>query len=1072
MFSRFFIDRPIFAVVISIFLVLAGLAAMRVLPIAQYPEIAPPVVTVRAIYPGASAEVLEQTVAAPLENQINGVEDMLYMASNSSSNGVVEINVTFEIGTNVDQAALNVNNRVKQAEARLPEEVRRQGVTVEKNSTSFLQVLAFNSPDGTYDDLYVSNFVTLNVLDTIKRVPGTTNVQIFGAKDYAMRIWLRPDRMTQLKVTTADLVRALNEQNAQFAAGKVGQAPTGGPQELVYTITTLGRLSEPQEFEDIIVRSNSDGSALRLKDVARVELASKDYDFIGRVNGRQSALLGIFLQPGANALDVAEEVDRVMQEIGKRFPAGMEYQNVYDTTRFVKVSIREVVKTLLEAMALVFLVVYLFLQNWRATLIPFAAVPVSLIGTFAGLLMLGYSINTLTLFGMVLAIGIVVDDAIVVLENVERIMREEHLEARDAAIKAMREVTGPVIAIVLTLCAVFVPIAFLGGLTGELYRQFAVTIAIAVVLSGLIALTLTPSLCVLLLKREHRAPGRFFTWFNNWFQRVTARYTGGAAWMIRRGAIGLLLFAGMVALTIGLWRITPGSLVPDEDQGYYIGAVFLPDGATLQRTDKVVNEVLQAIKSNPANDYAIGFTGLDFIGGGFRNNAATIFVTQKHWDDRPGVGTQQLLGDYFMKTAHIKEGLVLAFAPPPIFGLGNAGGFEFYIQNRGEGGPQRLAQEMGKFLEAARKDPKLAQVQTLWRSGVPQLRVDVDREKAKALGVPINEIFNTLSATLGYYYVNDFNKFGRTWQVLMSAEPGYRNRPDSVGELYVRSDQGQMVPIKALASVAYTSGPDSLDRFNNLPAVKLLGQGAPGISSGQVIEIVEKIAGEVLPTDFSYDWGGASFQEKKSSGTSTLALGLAAIMVFLILAAQYEKWSLPLSVMMALPFGTFGALAAVYMRNLTNDVYFQIGLVTLLGLAAKNAILIVEYASLKYHEGLSPSAAAVEAARLRFRPILMTSLAFILGVMPLAFSTGAGAGARVAVGTGVMGGMLAATFLAIFFVPMFFKLITDRHLTEKRSTSQIREEIEHHRAAAERVARTSHRHGVHHGPGAGEGATP
>ena len=1068
MFSRFFIDRPIFAVVISIFMVLAGLAAMRVLPIAQYPEIAPPVVTVRAVYPGASAEVLEQTVAAPLENQINGVEDMLYMASNSSSNGVVEINVTFEIGTNIDQAALNVNNRVKQAEARLPEEVRRQGVTAEKNSTSFLQVLAFNSPDGTYDDLYVSNFVTLNVLDTIKRVPGTTNVQIFGAKDYAMRIWLRPDRMTQLKVTTSDLVRALHEQNAQFAAGKVGQAPTGGPQELVYTITTKGRLSEPREFENIIIRSNPDGSALRLKDVARIELASKDYDFIGRVNGRQSALLGIFLQPGANALEVADNVDKVMKDIGKRFPAGMEYQNVYDTTRFVEVSIREVVKTLLEAMALVFLVVYLFLQNWRATLIPFAAVPVSLIGTFAGLFMLGYSINTLTLFGMVLAIGIVVDDAIVVLENVERIMHEEQLEAREAAIKAMREVSGPVIAIVLTLCAVFVPIAFLGGLTGELYRQFAVTIAIAVVLSGIIALTLTPSLCVLLLKRQHRPPGRFFTWFNNWFKRVTARYTGGAAWMIRRGIIGLLLFAGMVAITAFLWRITPGSLVPDEDQGYYIGAVFLPDGATLQRTDKVVNEVLRAIKSHPANDYAIGFTGLDFIGGGFRNNAATIFVTQKHWDERPGVGTQQLLQDYYMKTAHIKEGLVLAFAPPPIFGLGNAGGFEFYIQNRGEGGPQRLAQEMGKFLAAANKDPQLAGVQTLWRSGVPQLSVDVDREKAKALGVPLNEIFGTLSATLGYYYVNDFNKFGRTWQVLMSAEPGYRNRPDSVGELYVRSDGGQMVPIKALAKVAYTSGPDSLDRFNNLPSVKLLGQGAPGVSSGQAIQVVEKIAGEVLPADFSYDWGGASFQEKKSSGTSTLALGLAAIMVFLILAAQYEKWSLPLSVMMALPFGTFGALAAVYMRHLTNDVYFQIGLVTLLGLAAKNAILIVEYASLKHNEGLSPSAAAVEAARLRFRPILMTSLAFILGVMPLAFSSGAGAGARVAVGTGVMGGMVAATFLAIFFVPLFFKLITDRHLTEKRSTSQIRAEIEHHRAAAERAARTPHRHSTQQGTTAGE----
>jgi HAE1 family hydrophobic/amphiphilic exporter-1/multidrug efflux pump len=1056
MFSRFFIDRPIFAAVLSIFLVIAGLASIRTLPIAQYPEIAPPVVTVRAVYPGASAEVLEQTVAAPLENQINGVEDMLYMASNSSSNGVVEINVTFEIGTNVDQSALNVNNRVKQAEARLPLEVRRQGVSVEKNSTSFLQVLAFNSPDGTFDDLYVSNFVTLNVLDTIKRIPGTTNVQIFGAKDYAMRIWLRPDRMTQLKLTTGDLLRVLNEQNAQFAAGKIGQAPTGGPQEMVYTITTKGRLADAREFENIIVRSNPDGSALRLKDVARVELASKDYDFIGRVNGKESALLGIFLQPGANALDVAKDVERTMKDLSKRFPVGMEYQIVYDTTRFVEVSIREVIKTLAEAMALVFLVVYLFLQNWRATLIPFAAVPVSLIGTFAGLFILGYSINTLTLFGMVLAIGIVVDDAIVVLENVERIMHEEHKNAREAAIKAMTEVTGPVIAIVLTLCAVFVPIAFLGGLTGELYRQFAVTIAIAVVLSGIVALTLTPSLCVLILKRDHKAPGRFFSWFNDWFRRVTGRYTGGAAWIIRRGAIGLLLFAVMVVVTAGLWKITPGSLVPDEDQGYYIGAVFLPDGATLQRTDRVVSEVLKAVQSNPANEYAVAFTGLDFIGGGFRNSAATIFVTQKHWDARPGVGTQKLIGDYFMKTAHIKEGLVLAFAPPPIFGLGNAGGFEFYIQNRGEGGPQRLAQEMGKFLAAANKDPQLAGVQTLWRAGVPQLHVDVDREKAKALGVPLNDLFDTLSATLGSYYVNDFNKFGRTWQVLMSAEPSFRMRPDSIGELYVRSEKGGMVPLRALANVNFTSGPDALDRFNNLPAVKLLGQGAPGVSSGQAIQVVERIADQVLPPDFGYDWGGASFQEKKSSGTSSLALGLAAIMVFLILAAQYEKWSLPLSVMMALPFGTFGALAAVWLTGHTNDVYFQIGLVTLLGLAAKNAILIVEYATLKHHQGLSPSAASLEAARLRFRPILMTSLAFILGVAPLAFSTGAGAGARTAVGTGVMGGMLAATFLAIFFVPMFFKLLTDRHLTEKRSTAQIRAEIEHHKTLAEQAAEVPH----------------
>ncbi|MFZ5876063.1 MAG: efflux RND transporter permease subunit [Nitrospirota bacterium] len=1043
MFARFFINRPIFAGVLSIFLVLAGLAAVRILPIAQYPEIAPPVVTVRAIYPGASAETLEQTVAAPLENQINGVEDMLYMSSTSSSNGAVEINITFEIGTDVDQATVNVNNRVRQAEARLPQEVRRQGVTVEKNSSSFLQVLAFYSPDGTFDDVYTSNYVTLNVLDTIKRIPGTTNVQIFGAKDYAMRIWLRPDRMTQLKLTTSDVVAALNEQNAQFAAGKIGQTPTAGQQELVYTVTTKGRFSDVSEFENIILRANPDGSALRLKDVARVELASKDYDFIGRVNGKEATLMGIFLQPGANALAVADEVETTMRGLAARFPQGLEYSNVYDTTRFVEVSIREVVKTLAEAMALVFLVVFLFLQNWRATLIPFSAVPVSLIGTFAGLFLLDYSINMLTLFGMVLAIGIVVDDAIVVLENVERIMREQRKSARDAAIQAMQEVTSPVIAIVLTLCAVFVPIAFLGGLAGELYRQFAVTITIAVVLSGIVALTFTPALCMMILKHGHRQPGRFFTWFNAWFARLTGRYTTGVAWMIRRSAIGVALFIGMVVITAGLWRATPGSLVPDEDQGYYIGAVFLPDGASLQRTDKVVGEVVQAILSNPANEYAIAFTGLDFLGGGFRNSAATIFVTQKHWDERD-VDTPQLVGEFFMKTARIKEALVLAFGPPPIFGLGNSGGFEFYVQNRGEGGPQRLAQVMGEFLAAVNQEPTLAGAQTLWRSNVPQLRVDVDREKAKALGVPINELFDTLSATLGSYYVNDFNKFGRTWQVLMSAEPSHRNNPDSVGELYVRSDLGGMVPVKALATVSHTAGPETLDRFNNLPAVKILGQAAPGISSGQAIQTVERVAEKVLPADFSYDWGGASFQEKRASGTSGLALGLAVVMVFLILAAQYGKWSLPISVLLALPFGTFGALAAVWLRGLTNDVYFQIGLVTLLGLAAKNAILVVEYAVLKHREGLSPSDAALEAARLRFRPILMTSLAFILGVAPLAVSTGAGAGARISVGTGVMGGMLAATFLAIFFVPMFFKLIADRRAKGARSTPDI--DVEYQKA--------------------------
>jgi HAE1 family hydrophobic/amphiphilic exporter-1/multidrug efflux pump len=1052
MLSRFFIDRPIFAAVLSIFIVLAGLASMRALPIAQYPEIAPPVVTVQAVYPGASAEVVEQTVAAPLENQINGVEKMLYMNSTSSSQGVVQIQVTFDIGTDVDQAALNVNNRVKQAEARLPAEVRRQGVTVAKGSSSFLQVLAFYSPDDRHDSLFISNYVTLNVLDALKRVPGTTNVQIFGAKDYAMRIWIKPDRLAQLKLTTADVARAINEQNAQFAAGKIGQTPTsvgsdGGKQQLVYTITTRGRMSEPREFEQIIVRANPDGTAVRLGDVARIELGSKDYDFTGRINGKSATLVGIFLQPGANALAVAEDVKKTMRSVSERFPAGFTYSIPYDTTRFVEVSIREVVKTLAEAMVLVFLVVFLFLQNLRATLIPIIAVPVSLIGTFAGLYLLGYSINTLTLFGMVLAIGIVVDDAIVVLENVERIMHEEHKAAREAAIKAMTEVTGPVIAIVLTLCAVFVPIAFLGGLTGELYRQFAITISIAVVISGVVALTLTPALCVLILKKGEGKPWPFFRWFNDWFTRVTGHYADGVNWMIRRGLVGIVLFAGMVALTAGLWRATPGSLVPDEDQGFYIAAVILPDGSSLERTDAIVRQVTEIIKSNPANEDVVAFTGFDFLGGSYRNNAATIFVTQKHWDERK-VQAKQLVGELFMKTGHIKEALVLAFNPPPIFGLGTAGGFEFYLQNRGEGGPKRLAEVLQQFTAKANQDKQLGGMQTLWRAGVPQLYVDVDREKAKALGVPVDAVFDTLAATLGNYYVNDFNKFGRTWQVLMSAEPQYRRKPEDIGAAWVRSDKGEMIPLASLATVKYSSGPETMERFNNLPSVKLFGQGAPGVSSGQAIAAVERIARENLPPDFGFDWGGASFQEKRSSGTSGLAIGMAVIMVFLILAAQYEKWSLPLSVMLALPFGTFGALAAVWLRGMTNDVYFQIGLVTLLGLAAKNAILIVEYAVLKHHEGLSTAAAAVEAARLRFRPILMTSLAFILGVLPLALSTGAGAGARTSVGTGVMGGMLAATFLAIFFIPFFFKLIVDRSWRESRSAGQIRAEALHARERA------------------------
>ncbi|KZN52218.1 efflux RND transporter permease subunit [Pseudoalteromonas luteoviolacea] len=1046
MFSKYFIDRPIFAFVISIVIVLAGLAAMRTLPVAQYPEISPPQVQVTAVYPGASADVLEQTVAAPIENAITGVEGMMYMESISSSAGATTITVTFEIGTDVDQAAVDVNNRVKQVEARLPEETRRQGVVVAKGSSSFLQVHAFYSPDNSRSSLWTSNYVTMNILDNIKRIPGTTNVQIFGARDYAMRIWLRPDLMSQLKVTVEEVTSAIREQNSQYAAGSIGATPTSAsPQELVYSVTAQGRLSTPEEFDNIIIRANADGSSLRLKDIARVELGSKDYNFNGTINGKDAVLLGIFLQPGANALDVAKEVENEIEKLKSQFPQGLAHINSYDTTRFVEVSIREVLITLVEAMVLVFLVVYLFLQNWRATLIPTLAVPVSLLGTFAGLYMLGYSINTLTLFGMVLSIGIVVDDAIVVLENVERIMHEQRVSAREAAYKAMEEVSGPVVAIVLVLCSVFIPIAFLGGLTGELFRQFAITISISVSLSGVVALTMTPALCVLILKHEDKQTARFFLWFNDWFTRITGKYVGSVSFMIRRGALGFVLMSAMVGTTLFMWEKTPGSLVPDEDQGFYISAVFLPDGTSLERTTEVTKQVIEAAQSNPANENVVAFTGFDFLGGGYKNNAATLFITQKHWDERE-VDTKTLVGELFMKTAHIKEALVLAFNPPAIFGLGSTGGFEFYLQNKTGADPEKLKQGMQLMMNAAQQSPVLGGLQTLWRPDAPQLQVHMDREQARAMGVNINSAFNALAANLGNYYVNDFNKFGRSWQVIMSAEAQFRMSPQDVGRIYVKNNQGDMVPISAFTDIEFSRGPESLHRYNNLSAVKLMGNAAPGYSSGQAIAEIERIAAEVLSPDMTFEWTASAFQEKRSSGTTGLALGLAVVMVFLILAALYERWSLPISVLLALPFGTFGALVSIWVAGLTNDVYFQIGLVTLLGLASKNAILIVEYALMKHQQGWSASAAALEAARLRFRPIIMTSLAFILGVVPLVLSSGAGAGARHSVGTGVMGGMMAATFLAVFFVPLFFYWLTTRKFTEKRSKKELAKEIaEHHK---------------------------
>lgn len=1036
MISRYCIERPIFATVVSLFIVIMGLAALPQLPIAQYPEIAPPVVQVTAVYPGASAEVLEQSVAAPIENALNGVENLMSMASTSTSAGAVSIQLSFEIGSDIDQAAVTVNNRVKQIEARLPEDVRRQGVVVEKGSSSFLQVLAFYSPDKSMTDLDTSNYVTLNVLDQIKRIPGTTNVQIFGAKDYAMRIWLRPARLAAMQVSVDEVLAAVREQNSQYAAGKIGATPIAeNNQELVYTVLAPDRLSDPKEFEKIIIRTTPEGEILRLADVAKVSLGSKDYDFDGQFNGNAATLVGVFLQSGANALEVADAVKAEVDALAEAFPEGLAYAIPYDTTRFIEVSIDEVIKTLLEAMILVFLVVFIFLQNIRATIIPCLAVPVSLIGTFTGMYLLGYSINTLTLFGLVLSIGIVVDDAIVVLENVERIMREQGKSPKEAAIQAMQEVTGPVIAIVLVLVAAYIPVAFISGLAGELYRQFAITLSIAVIWSCIVALVLTPTLCVVILK-PHKDPERgFFHWFNIAFNKITNGYLKGVRTFLLKGFIPLVLFILMVAGTAQLFKMTPSSLVPDEDQGFYIAVAILPDGATLRRTQEVVKEVQEAVRSNPANKDIVSFAGFDFLGNGYKNNVATFFITQKPWDERE-MDSKALVGDFFMKTGHIDEALVLAFNPPAIMGLGSAGGFEFYIQDQGRQGHEALQGAMGAFMGAAYQSPLLGggggQIFAAWKPNTPQLKLDLDQEQAKLMGVSTSTVFQTLSATLGSYYINDFAYKGRLWQVLLSADPEFRMSPDDILRIPVPNAEGRMVSLSAIADIKYVSGPDTLERFNNLLAVKIQGEGAPGVASSDVLNEIARI-GATLPPGFGIDWAGASLQEVRSSGSSNFAFIAAILMVFLILAALYEKWTLPFSILMALPFGTFGAFAAVWLSGMTNDVYFQIGLITLLGLAARNGILIVEYAHiLERDSAYSPAAAAIEAARLRFRPILMTSLAFILGVIPLVISTGAGAGARHSVGMGVMGGMLAATFLAVFFVPVFYYWLSAWGLSAKK----------------------------------------
>ncbi len=1017
--SRFFINRPIFASVLSIIIVIAGLVASQVLPVAQYPQIAPPTVLITATYPGASAETLAKTVAAPIEEQLNGVEGLSYFNSSASASGTVSITATFEVGSNIDMAAVNVNNRVKAAEARLPEEVRRNGVIVQKRSNDILQVVALASDQGKFSTLYLSNYASLNIVDELKRVPGVGDVTIFGAQDYSMRIWLKPDRLAQLGLTTSDVANAIKAQNAQNAAGKIGQEPAPGDQMLTYTVTAKGRLLSPEEFGNIVIRASGPRGLLRLKDVARIELGAYSYDQSVTLDGQPTIAMGVFLQTGANALAVAERVRGKMSALKEKMPAGMDYVIPFDTTRFVSASINEVVKTLIEAMLLVLAVVYLFLQSWRATLIPMVAVPISLIGTFAGLWLFGFSINTLTLFAMVLAIGIVVDDAIVVLENVERLMAEEKLAPRQAAIKAMQQVSGALVAIVLVLCAVFIPVAFLGGIAGQLYKQFAVTVAVAVVLSGVVALTLTPALCALVLKAQH-SENTLFAPFNRLFERFTDSYTRSVGFTLKHGVVGTLVFAAVIGLTAFFFKWIPGSFVPAEDQGYLISALMLPDGATLKRTQATGESMRQMVARDEAVKHTFVVSGFDLIGGGNKPNAGTMFIPLKDWSERDAKA-QDLAGKFMGIGMMQGDGMGLVFNPPPIMGLGSAGGFEVYVQNRIDGDAKKLNEVVQAFMGELQKHPEFTRISTFFRPTVPQLFIEVDEAKALALGIPLADVYSTLQSTMGALYVNDFNKAGRVYRVQLQAEAAYRMKPSDIGKVYVRSSNGAMIPLSAISRVQNVVGPEQVERFNGFIAAKVMGDSKAGVSSGDAIAIVEQVAAATLPDGYGIAWTGQAYQEKRSSGSSLQAFGFAIIMVFLILAAQYEKWSLPVAVVMAVPFALMGALTAIWLRDMPNDIYFQIGLVVLIGLASKNAILIVEFAAQKYAEGMSAADAALAAARLRLRPIIMTSLAFILGVFPLVKASGAGAAARQSMGTGVFGGMLAATFIATLFVPLFFK---------------------------------------------------
>lgn len=1041
--AHFFINRPIFAIVISIFIVLGGSIAAFNLPIAQYPQITPPQVSISTMYTGANADVVEKTVAQVIEQQVNGVAGAQSMASSSDDTGRYMLNVKFNLGENPDMVTMYTQNRVVQANAGLPQDVQLIGVTTRKVAPDTALFFSLISPTGAYDSVFLKNYGSINIIDDIRRVKGVGDVGEYGS-DFSMRIWLKPDKMAQAGVTATDIIQALRDQNIQAPAGTIGQLPSLPTQEFQFTANVQGRLVTAEEFGKVILRSSPDGSALRLSDVATIELGTRDQTFKSAFNGRDAVIFAVQLTTEANALETIGNVRKVIEDAAQRFPPGMEYKIINDSTKYIRESIEKVFKTFIEALLLVLLIVYLFLQNWRATLIPMLAIPVSLIGTFASFMLLGFSINTLTLFAMVLAIGLVVDDAIIVVESVEHHMTHSKLSPKDATVRAMSEVSGPVVAIAFVLASVFIPVAFFSGTTGVLYKQFAITIAVSMALSALIALSLTPALCTLLMKApdENEKPatpiGKFFIWFNDWFARATESYSRGVRYAIRYAKLTLVALGVLCVLCVGILRLLPSTFVPTEDQGFVMAMINLPEASNMNRTHSIATRVSEILHSLPSAENAMQVSGIDIMAGGQKPNSALVGLALTPWSERttPDKQLNAVIGQAMRQLSDIPEATIFAFTPPSLPGIGALGGATMMIQDRGGSSLAEMNNVSQEFLALARKRPELAMARSSFQANTPAYRYDVNRDKAKTLGVPVNDIFTTLQTFLGGVPVNDFNRFGRTYKVMLQSQPEFRTDAEATRFFYVRNVHGEMVPLNTLVTPVVTSGQSVIKRYNGYPAMQINATAAPGYSSGQAMAALEEVAKQVLPNTFTFEWADMSHEEKQSGKQTPIIFGLALLFVFLCLAALYESWNIPFAVLLSIPTGIFGSLVFQYMRGLENSIYMQIGLVMLIGLSAKNAILIVEWAKVRREKGMEPVEAAIEAAKLRLRPILMTSFAFILGCIPLALSTGAGAAARQALGTTVVGGMIAATALGIFLVPVLFVVIEYTHAKIKGFSSR------------------------------------